>query len=135
MAIIAALKAAMIKQGYTLVDKESKPDLALAVTVISNDYTSVVDYGNYGGDYGDYWDPYYWGYPGYSYYYPSYYGVYSVNETALGVDMFDLKDAATSNELKNVWTALIRGEGIFDSSKADAQVQTLFGQSVYVKAN
>jgi hypothetical protein len=135
LALIAALKAAMIKQGYTLVDRESNPDLALGVTVISNDQTSLVNYGDYGGYYGDYWDPYYWGYPGYSYGYPSYYGVYTVNETALAVDMFDLKDAATSNEIKNVWSALIRGEGIFNSGKADAQVQTLFDQSAYVKAN
>src|SRR5258705_12796387 len=80
---ISALKAAMVKQGYTLVDKHNNPDLALAVTVISNDYSGIISYNDYGGYYGDYWDPYYWGYPGYSYYYPSYYGVYTVNETAL----------------------------------------------------
>ena len=132
---ISALKAAMTKQGYTLVDKHDNPDLALAVTVISNDYSGIISYNDYGGYYGDYWDPYYWGYPGYSYYYPSYYGVYTVNETALAVDMFDLKNAASSSQLKNVWTALIRGTGIFNSSKVNEQVQTLFDQSAYLKAN
>ncbi len=132
---ISALKTVMAQQGYTLVDRSSKPDLALAVTVISNDYTGVVNYSDYGNYYGDYWDPYYWGYGGYSYYYPSYYGIYSVNETALAVDMFDLKDAASANQLKNVWTALIRGEGIFNSEKAANQVQTLFTQSSYLKIN
>ncbi len=133
---ISALKAAMIKQGFTLVDKHSNPDLALAVTVINNDYSGIVSYNDYGGYYGDYWDPYYWGYPGYSYYYPSYYGVYTVSETALAVDMFDLKDASSNNnQLKNIWTALIRGTGIFNSAKVDAQVQTLFDQSAYLKKN
>jgi len=132
---IDALKAAMIRQGYTLVDKQSNPDLALAVTVISNDYSGIISYNDYGGYYGDYWGSDYWGYPGYSYYYPSYYGVYSVNETALAVDMFDLKDAASSNQLKNIWTALIRGTGIFNSAKVDTQVQTLFDQSAYLKKN
>lgn len=132
---IAALKAAMTAQGYTLVDKGSSPDLALAVTVISNEYSGYISYNDYGGYYGDYWDPNYWGYGGYSYYYPTYYGVYSVNETALAVDMFDLKDAAANNQLKNVWTALIRGEGIFNTDKATTQVQTLFSQSSYLKIN
>jgi hypothetical protein len=132
---ISALKAAMVQQGYTLVDKSGNPDLALAVTVISNDYSGIINYNDYGGYYGNYWDPNYWGYSGYSYYYPNYYGVYTVNETALAVDMFDLKDAATTNQLKNVWTALIRGEGIFNSDKATTQVQTLFSQSAYLKIN
>jgi hypothetical protein len=125
----------MTAMGYTYVPKSSNPDLALAVTVISNNYSGLISYNDYGGYYGDYWDPYYWGYPGYSYYYPSYYGVYNVNETALSVDMFDLKHAASNNELKNVWTGLIRGEGIFDSGKVDSQVQTLFSQSQYLKIN
>ena len=132
---IASVKNAMTAMGYTYVAKSSNPDLALAVTIISNNYSGIIDYSDYGGYYGGYWDPYYWGYPGYSYYYPSYYGVYSVNETALAVDMFDLKDAATNNQLKNVWTALIRGEGIFNTGKVDNQVQTIFGQSQYLKIN
>ena len=133
--LIAAVKAAMIKQGYILVEKGGEADLALAVSIYSNDQTGIISYSDYGGYYDDYWDPYYWGYPGYSYYYPSYYGVYNFSETALAIDMFDLKDAATSNQLKNVWSALIRGSGIFNNAKVDSQVQTLFDQSAYLKTN
>ena len=133
--LIASLKTAMTKQGFTLVDKSSAPDLALAVTIYSSDQTGIISYNDYGGYYGDYWDPYYWGYPGYSYYYPSYYGVYNYNETTLAIDMFDLKDAAGSNQLKNVWSALVRGSGIFNPAKVDTQVQTLFDQSAYLKTN
>ncbi len=106
---ISSVKNAMTALGYTYVPRTSSPDLAMAVTVISNNYAGVINYTDYGGYYGGYWDPNYWGYPGYSYYYPSYYGVYDVNETALAVDMFDLKDAAANTQLNNVWTALIRG--------------------------
>jgi len=133
--LIAAIKTVMARQGYTLVDKNSAPDLAVAVSVYSSDHTGIISYNDYGGYYGDYWDPYYWGYPGYSYYYPSYYGVYNFNETTLAIDMFDLKDAAGSNQLKNVWSALIRGSGIFNPAKVDTQVQTLFDQSPYLKTN
>ena len=133
--LITAIKTTMANKGYTLVDKGSDADLALAVTIYQNDQTGIISYGDYGGYYGDYWDSGYWGYPGYSYYYPSYYGVYNVSETSLAIDMFDLKGAAGSNQLKNVWSALIRGSGIFNSSKVDTQVQTLFDQSAYLKAN
>lgn len=133
--LVTALKDAMVKQGYILVDKSAGPDLALAVSVYSNDQTGIISYDDYGGYYGDYWDPYYWGYPGYSYYYPSYYGIYNYNETALAVDMFDLKDAAGTNQLKNVWSGLVRGSGIFNPASIPSQVQTLFGQSGYLVAN
>ncbi|MES1216753.1 MAG: DUF4136 domain-containing protein [Bacteroidota bacterium] len=132
---VAAVKAAMISQGYTFSEKGTEADLALAVSVYSNDQTGIISYNDYGGYYGDYWDPYYWGYPGYSYYYPSYYGVYNYSETALAVDMFDLKDAAGTNQLKNVWSGLIRGSGIFNTGKVNMHVQTLFSQSPYLKAN
>jgi hypothetical protein len=132
---ITAIKDAMLQQGYTLVEKTNSPDLGLAVTVISNNYSGLISYNDYGGYYGGSWDPYYWGYPGYSYYYPTYYGVYNVNETALSVDMFELKNAAENNQLKNVWAALIRGEGIFNPGKVNNQVQTLFSQSPYLKIN
>ncbi|MCW3117574.1 MAG: hypothetical protein JWM28_1656 [Chitinophagaceae bacterium] len=133
--LIAALTAALVSQGYTLAEKGGPADLAVAVSVYNNDQTGIISYNDYGGYYGDYWDPYYWGYPGYSYYYPSYYGVYNFSETALAVDMFDLKNAAGTNQLKNVWSALIRGSGIFNSANINGQVQALFNQSAYLKIN
>ena len=33
-----------------------------------------------------------------------------------------------------VWNGLIRGEGIFDSSTADASVKALFDQSTYLQS-
>jgi hypothetical protein len=132
---ITALKTAMQQRGYTLVDKSSNPDLAINVSRIYNNYSGVVSYTDYWGDYYGYWDPYYWGYPGYNYYFPTYYGVYSISEGGLSVDMFDLKDAASNNELKYLWSGLVRGEGVFVPANIDNHVKTLFDQSVYIKTN
>jgi len=132
-ALINALKNKMVAQGYTLVTKSNDPDLGITVSSITNTSTGIISYNDYTGDYYGYWDPYYWGYPGSSYYFPTYYGVYNISEGALSVDMFDLKDASTNNQIKNVWTALIRGSGIFNSSNIDKHVETLFAQSTYLK--
>lgn len=132
-AFISALKNKMVAQGYTLVAKSNDPDLGITVSSITNNSTGIISYNDYTGNYYGYWDPYYWGYPGSSYYFPTYYGIYNISEGALSVDMFDLKDVSTNNQIKNVWTALIRGSGIFNSSNIDKHVETLFAQSIYLK--
>ncbi len=132
-AFISALKNKMVAQGYTLVAKSNDPDLGITVSSITNNSTGIISYNDYTGNYYGYWDPYYWGYPGSSYYFPTYYGIYNISEGALSVDMFDLKDVSTNNQIKNVWTALIRGSGIFNSSNIDKHVETLFAQSTYLK--
>ena len=130
---ISALKNKMQSLGYTLVSRNDNPDLGVTVSSITNTSTGIISYDDYTGGYGGYWDPYYWDYPGSSYYFPTYYGVYNISEGAVSVDMFDLKDAEASNQLRNVWTALIRGSGIFNSASIDNHVQTLFAQSAYIK--
>lgn len=133
--LIATLSNAMEQRGFTLVDKNDHPDLAINVSRIYNNYTGVIDYSSYWGNYYGYWNPYYWGYPGYSYYFPAFYGVYSITEGGISVDLFDLKDAATTNNLKNIWNGLIRGESIFDTGNINTHVNTLFSQSPYLKTN
>jgi hypothetical protein len=127
-AFIQAFSSAMLKAGYTQVAREASPDLAVNLTHISNNYVGLT----YFDDYGDYWDPYYWGY-GYGYGFPGYYAAYSINEEALAFDMFDLKNAGTNKQLKDVWSALIKGEGIFDTTSVPAEVDTLFAESPYLK--
>jgi len=133
-AFIAAVSAQLQQRGYTLVQKGQSPDLGVSLNRIYNSSTAVVDYGDYWGDYYGYWDPYYWGYPGYSYY-SSYVGVYTVTDGAVAIDLVDLKDAAATSKIKSVWSGLIRGEGIISQSNASAEVQALFAQSPYLKAN
>ena len=138
VAYINAVKTQMQQRGYTLVDKHQHPDLAITVSRIYNTSTGIFDYGGYWDSYyGSYWDPYYWGYPGYGYYFPpTYYGVYSITEGAVSIDVFNLKDAAQNgNKIKGIWNGLVRGSGTFAASTADGSVKALFDQSGYFKAD
>jgi hypothetical protein len=136
--VLSALKQAMQERGFTLVDKNAKPDLGLNVSRITNTYSGVVSYPDYWGAYGSYYDPYYWGYGGYGYYAPAYYsyGVYQINEGGLSVELLDLKNAtANGNKIEPVWTALARGTGVFNTTNATSQVQAFFAQSPYLKSS
>ena len=134
-AYIDAVKKYMAQMGYTLVDKSSSPDIGVDVSRITNTSTGVISYPDYYGYYDSYWDPYYWGYGGYDYYSPYSYSTYSITEGALSIDILDLKNASASNQIKLLWTGLIRGEGISDATTADSQVKALFDQSPYLKTN
>ncbi|MDE3185172.1 MAG: DUF4136 domain-containing protein [Bacteroidota bacterium] len=133
-AYIDAVKKYMGQAGYTLVSKKENPDLGVDVNHIINTSTGVISYGDYWYNYSGYWDPYYWGYPDYGYYIPYAYSIYQVKEGALSIDILNLKNATTNNNNINViWTGLIRGSGILNSSVADSQVKALFDQSPYLK--
>lgn len=135
-AYIEAVKTQMQQKGYTLVNKDAGPDLAISVNRIFNSYTGVFNYADYWGYYNGYWDPYYWGYPGYDYLFPTSYGYYQVTEGALSIDMFDLVNAAdNNNNIKGIWNGLIRGSGIFRVENANDGVKILFDQSTYLQTN
>lgn len=134
-AYINAVIKYMEQDGYTLVSKEQNPDVGVDVNRIISTSTGVISYGDYWGYYDSYWDPYYWGYPGYGYYIPYGYSVYQIKEGAISVDMLDLKNAAQDKKINVIWTGLIRGSGIFDTTVADSQVKALFDQSPYLKTN
>ena len=131
---IAAVAAALQQRGFTRVNHDQDPDLGVTVSRIINTATGVVSYTDYGGYYDDYWDPYYWGSPGYGYYFPTYYGVYQVNESALSIDILDLKNKVQNNAIRGIWSGLIRGSGIFRNENVSTQVMALFEQSPYLKA-
>ena len=132
-AYIDALKKYMNMAGYTLVSKKENPDLGVDVNHIINTSTGVISYGDYWYNYGGYWDPYYWGYPDFGYYIPYAYIIYQVKEGALSFDILDLKNATRNNNINVIWTGLIRGSAIMDSTVADSQVKALFDQSPYLK--
>ncbi len=135
-ALINALDSALQQRGYTLVSKSDQPGLAITVTELTNITTGYVGYSAYWDAYGGYWDPYYWGYPGYGYYSPYAFGVYSVQNNSLEIDMLDLKNAsANGDQIVSVWSGLSAGALVFDPSYAATQVQNLFTQSPYIKAD
>src|SRR6185312_8465606 len=124
-AYINAVKKYMGQMGYVLTNKNNNPDIGVDVSRIISTTTGVISYGDYWDYYNGYWDPYYWGFPGYDYYVPYAYSVYQVKQGAMSVDMLDLKDASDNNKINVIWTGLIRGSGIFDSTVADSQVKAL----------
>jgi hypothetical protein len=133
-AFINAVKSEMQSVGYTLVSRNSNPDLAVNVNRIYNTSTGVISYNNYYDRYGGYWDPFYYGYGGYGYYSPYSYATYSIREGAISVDLLNLKNAAAANRINVIWTGLIRGSGIFNASGAGEQIKMLFNQSSYLKS-
>lgn len=134
-AYMDAIKNYMNARGYTLVNKNSNPDLVLNVNRIYNTSTGLYDYNDYWNYYNGYWDPYEWGYGGYDYYVPYSYGVYQITEGAVSIDMLDLKNASAKGKIEVIWNGLIRGEGIFNASTADGSVKALFDQSTYLQSN
>jgi hypothetical protein len=47
--------------------------------------------------------------------------------------MGDVNKAPIGNQIKLVWSGLIRGRGIFDVNTAQSQIDQLFVQSPYIK--
>jgi hypothetical protein len=130
---IEAVAQSLQARGYTRVTRSQNPDIGLTVSRVSNTTSQVINYNDYGGYYDSWWDPYYWDYPGYDYYFPNYYGVYESTETALVVDAFDLKNSGQTNQIRSLWSGMIRGYGIYDSGAVQDQVAALFNQSNYFK--
>lgn len=136
--IISAVASSLEQRGFVRVSGNQNADLGVTVSAITNTSTQLVSYTDYGGYYGSYWDPFYWGgsYSDYSYFFPTYYGVYETGETALAVDAVDLKNAAqNSNQLRVIWSGLVRGSGIFSGQNISSQVAALFAQSPYLNKN
>lgn len=130
---ITAVVNELQQRGYSRVNSAQGADLAVTISAITNTNTQIVSYRDYGNLYGGFWDPFYFGFPGYSYFAPTYYGVYETGETALAIDMVDLKNANNNNRLNVVWSGLIRGSGIF-SGNISSQVNALFTQSPYLRS-
>lgn len=131
-AFIDAIAAQMEARGFTRVGHGENPDLGITISRIYNDYTGIIDYSYYWGGYSGYWDPYYWGYPGYDYYFPPLYGTYTVTDGAVAIDMFDLENASGTNQIKQVWSGLVRGSGTFAGNLVQTHAASLFSQSPYI---
>lgn len=117
----------MEKLGYKYVSSTSKPDVGINLARITNTSINVVS------------QPVssYWGYgSGYGYGYPSYYQYYQTSESFWSMSMIDLKnpDTVTKN-LKVVWNGQIRGGGLGNEAYVDQMVDSVFGQSAYLKIN
>jgi hypothetical protein len=133
--LIEAVANQLTQKGYTRVQAGTAPDIGVTISRVYNDYSGVISYPDYWGGFGGYWDPFYWGYPGYGYYFPGIIGTYTVTDGAVSIDMFDVKNASTNNNLRFLWNGLIRGSGTFLQGTVNASVQALFDQSPYLTRN
>jgi hypothetical protein len=136
---INRISTALTSRGYQRVDSTSNPDLGIAVIRANESYigaTSIpydpyyLDYwGGFGGGLGGF------GY-GYSPFFPTYYSFYEVQDRYWIIQMVDLKNRNETNKQLNViWTAQIRGNGIFDDASIDRIVDAVFSQSDYLQTN
>jgi hypothetical protein len=127
------VRGALTQRGYTAAAGTGTADLGVTISAITNTSTQLISYNDYGGYYGGYWDPFYWGYSDFDYYFPTYYGLYESGETALSIDIIDLKNAAQNgNKLNVIWSGLIRGSGIFSATTINNQIAALFALSPYL---
>jgi hypothetical protein len=134
--VISSIRQLMQARGYTEVDKDAGPDLAVNASKVINTQTGIFSYPDYWGSYGFFYDPYYWGYPGYDYYAPFVVGVYTIREGGLEIDLLDLKHAtAEGDKITIVWSGLARGEGVFDPGNAATEIRALFDQSAYLQTS
>lgn len=97
--IIAKATTNMNTRGFTKVDPDQDPDVAVNIYIVRNlDVFQQVIYPGYGG-YGGYYYPY-----GSYYYYP-YINTQIYDTAVLIIELIDLKNVNSSNEVKVVWNA------------------------------
>ncbi|WP_138483521.1 DUF4136 domain-containing protein [Dyadobacter bucti] len=120
----------MESMGYEYVSPKANPDVGINAAWITNTYLNVVSQplsSYYGG---------YWGGGGYGFGYPSYYSYYETAESYWLISMLDFKNPNTVDKTyKVIWDAQIRGSGIGQSQLVDKMVDSIFGQSNYLKIN
>ncbi|RIV17878.1 DUF4136 domain-containing protein [Fibrisoma montanum] len=144
---INQLAAALTSRGFQRVAQGQTADMGVAAIRVNNRYTGVtsVPYSPY---YLDYWygagfygglGP---GFGGFYPYYPNYYQFYQVSEQYWQVQVVDLRNrpanggntGSDQNQLRVIYQADIRGNGIFSEESVDRAVNAIFEQSPYLQA-
>jgi Domain of unknown function (DUF4136) len=128
--IVNQIKKNMADNGWTLVNKNSNPDVLLLVSAMTT--TNIYYY--YDWWYWDWWYGGYWGW-----YYPGYYPTYvtGYRSGSIFIQMMDIKGIPQGDNALIAWNAI--GNGLAEGSTADlsTRAQTLidkaFAQSPYLK--
>lgn len=133
--IVNKIKQNMDERGYTFVERDETPDLALIPVVIRVENISGACSGWWWG-YPGFWGPPYWGYPGYGFYYP-FCGYYTYETGTLAVDMIDLKNADDSGTLDALWSSSMFGvlstNDQTNLARAMKAIDQAFVQSPYIQ--
>ncbi|GAA4453928.1 hypothetical protein GCM10023189_19740 [Nibrella saemangeumensis] len=134
----------LTNRGFQRVGRGEKADLGVAVIRVNNVYTGVTTnpYSNYymnywGGGFGPGFGP---GLGGFYPYYQNYYSFYQVQENYWLIEMVDLKNGPVStgtgsnqNQLRVIFQAQVRGDGIFDEQSVNQIVNAVFNQAPYLQ--
>ncbi len=135
--LVKVVKDSMAARGYVLVprgDVTSHPDLGLTLSIVKN-ITVVIE--SYPGWWGGYYGGCYWYYC-YPYYYP-WTAVYSYTTGTVLLNMYDIKNATTEEEIKALWSITALGAvGSSPQTNISYGVESLqqgFKQSPYVQTH
>lgn len=123
------------QRGFVRVDRSQNPDLGVNVARVSNTYTGVTA--------NPFFDPFWGGWGGWGWggglYYPQTFSTYQVRENYWYSEIIDLKNPRAGQngqqQLPVVWTAEIRGNGIFDQTSISRVVDAVFAQSDYLRTS
>lgn len=130
-ALLNRIISNMQQLGYTYVGADDDPDVGITVQLVDNRYLNLVQI-----PIGGYWGGYWGGYGGWGLGMPSYYTYQQVQELYWIVNMLDLKNPDTVNQKVNIiWSAQIRGEGLYELSLVPTMVDRLFDQVPYLKTS
>jgi hypothetical protein len=129
--VIEKIKNNLNARGYTQVAKDQNPDLGINIVVVNDfDIFQQVIYPDYYGMGG-----YYSGYYGYNswYGYP-YVDTYAYNTGVLIIEIVDLKNRTSNNNVKVIWDAYL-GD-VYSTINLKQQTETAidqaFAQSIYL---
>ena len=130
-----AVKTNMAANGYTFVPRNGNPDVGLTLSAIKNINVVVSSYPGW-------WDPWYggcyWYYWCYGYYYP-WTSVYTYTTGTVILNMYDLKNADATEQLRGLWNITALGAlGTGTSTNIAKGVEAInqgFLQSPYLKTN
>jgi hypothetical protein len=126
--LIERVRMNLDQSGLTRVDKGEDPDIGMNILIVNNLnlFQQVIDPG--------YYYPYYYGYSSY-YYYP-YVQTYVENTATLVLQMVDLKNRNSNNQVKVVWTAQMGDvvSTIDRVKQCEEAIDQAFVQSPYLKS-
>lgn len=141
---VSRIATELTNRGFRRVAAGQSADLGIAVTRVNNQYTGVTT-NPYAGYYSNYWGGFGSGFNSFydPFYSPGYYQYYQVEDQFWRIQIVDLKNRpivtpttdpnAPQNQLRVLYLAEVRGNGIFDNNAVDQLIADTFAQSTYLR--
>ena len=142
---VSRVATELTNRGFRRVTAGSPADLGVVVTRINDRYTGV-SVNPYAGYFGNYWGGFGSGFNNFNdpFFSPGYYQYYQVSSQFWRIQLVDLKNRTVStpttnpnapqNQLRVLFMAEVRGNGIFDTAAIDQLIADVFAQSTYLRS-